>query len=123
MTRLIFFLFILLSFHTSAENIEGKWKFDNIFHEKDKSKKNIKPVSTDDFMIIKNDGTFSYELKKANINASGRWTFDAKKNLLSLFYINTKKMSGEKAPSLQDILSIDTIRYYKVIFKKKYINP
>ena len=27
-------------------------------------------------------------------------------------------MSGEKAPSLQDILSIDTIRYYKVIFKK-----
>ena len=118
MTRLIFFLFILLSFHTSAENIEGKWKFDNIFHEKDKSKKNIKPVSTDDFMIIKNDGTFSYELKKANINASGRWTFDAKKNLLSLFYINTKKMSGEKAPSLQDILSIDTIRYYKVTFKK-----
>ena len=33
MTRLIFFVFILLSFHTSAENIEGKWKFDNIFHE------------------------------------------------------------------------------------------
>ena len=40
------------------------------------------------------------------------------KKILSLFYINTKKMSGEKAPSLQDILSIDTIRYYKVIFKK-----
>ena len=41
-------------------------------------------------MIIKNDGTFSYELKKANINASGRWTFDAKKKL-SLFFILTPK--------------------------------
>ena len=86
MTRLIFFLFILLSFLYFSENIEGKWKFDNIFYEKDKSKKNIKPVSTDDFMIIKNDGTFSYELKKANINASGRWTFDAKKNTITFLY-------------------------------------
>ena len=122
MKRLIFFFLYYLVFILQLKTLKENGNLIIFFTIKIKVK-NIKPVSSDDFMIIKNDGTFNYELKKANINASGRWTFDAKKNLLSLFYINTKKISGEKAPSLQDILSIDTTRYYKVVFEKKHINP
>ena len=85
MKRLIFFFLYYLVFILQPKTSKENGNSIIFFTIKIKVKK-IKPVSSDDFMIIKNDGTFNYELKKANIYASGRWTFDAKKSTITFLY-------------------------------------
>ena len=63
---ILFFLF-LVSSYSFSQSIEGEWLFESIRHENDTTKKNIKPIAEGDFIIINNDGTFSYELKDAKI--------------------------------------------------------
>ena len=67
------FLFILLFFCTikiSAQEIIGQWRFHSITN---KIGDTLTNVTENDFLEIKSDGTFHYELKaKNNLIAEGK---------------------------------------------------
>ena len=68
------FLFILLFFCTTkitGQEITGQWRFNSITN---KIGDTLITVTEKDFMEIKSDGTFHYELKaKNNLIAKGKW--------------------------------------------------
>ena len=80
-----YFLFILLFFLTikiSALEIIGQWGFNSITNNIGDT---LITVNENDFMEIKSDGTFHYELKaKNNLIAKGKW--DKTNSLLCFTY-------------------------------------
>lgn len=96
-----YFLFILLFFCTikiTAQDITGVWQFNSI---KNTLGDTLITVSNDDFMAIKSNGTFHYELKaKSNLVAKGTWNTT---NELLCFNYN---------------LPSDTIRCYALLLKE-----
>lgn len=69
-----YFLFILLFFCTikiTAQDVTGVWQFNSITNTIGDT---LITISEDDFMSIKSDGSFHYELKaKNNLVAKGTW--------------------------------------------------
>jgi len=78
-----------------SQTIEGKWKFQKIYNTSDSTERNVKPVSDKDFMLLKNNGSFIYNLNKIKLFAEGKWEIE--NNILILQY---------KSPN-------DTTRKYK----------
>jgi len=67
---LLNFLFSLVSV-VCAQEITGKWQFNSITNIQGDT---LIKVAKSDFMEIKSDGTFHYELKsKSNLIAKGTW--------------------------------------------------
>ena len=101
--RRIFFLilFNVNSIFLFTQNIEGKWMFESILSINNPEKENLKPISSDDYIIFKSDKSFNYKISKINLFANGRW--EITENLLILHY---------NQPN-------DTIRKYKIKITKK----
>ena len=97
---ILFFLLTCMSATINAQDIKGKWLFESILSENQENQKNLKPISEGDFMIIKEDGLFEYQLKDIPLYAKGSWEF--KENMLSLKY---------NEPN-------DTLRSYKITLSK-----
>ena len=96
MKKIILFICFVFSLSSFGQNIEGNWKFDFILPESQEIGENLKPVTENDEMIINEDGSFNYEIKKINLEAVGNWELQG--DLLSLHYSSP----------------IDTIRFYKI---------
>ena len=97
---ILFFLLTCISATINAQDIKGKWLFESILSENQENQKNLKPISEGDFMIIKEDGLFEYQLKEIPLYARGSW--ELKENILSLKY---------NEPN-------DTVRSYTIIVSK-----
>lgn len=119
MKKLLVIISLLISSNLNlfSIDIKGKWLFESIKNTKVSSDKNLIPISNGDYMFIKEDGTFLYELKEAKKYEKGRWALDSSTLDLTLYYLN-KRYSGEKAPDYQEVLDIDTIRTYKIKVEK-----
>ena len=102
MKRIFFLiLFNVNSIFLFTQNIEGKWMFESILSINNPKKENLKPISSDDYIIFKSDKSFNYKISKINLFANGRW--EITENLLILHY---------NQPN-------DTIRKYKIKITKK----
>ena len=84
--RRIFFLilFNMFSIFLFTQNIEGKWMFESILSVKHPEKENLKPISSDDYIIFKSNNSFNYKISKINLFANGEW--EIAKDLLILHY-------------------------------------
>lgn len=96
MKKIILFICFVFSLSSFGQNIEGNWKFDFILPESQEIGENLKPVTENDEMIINEDGSFNYEIKKINLMAVGNW--ELQDDLLALHYSSPR----------------DTIRFYKI---------
>ncbi len=104
MKKILFPIIILFFFNSlQANNITGKWFFDSILNKENSSKKNLKPITEGDFLILNSSGTFKYELSAISLYATGKWFL--KDSTLSLHY---------NLPS-------DTIRNYNVKISDKQL--
>ena len=101
--RKIFFLilFNVFSIFLFTQNIEGKWLFESILSINNPEKENLKPISSDDYIIFESDKSFNYKISKINLFANGKW--EIAENLLILHYSQPN----------------DTIRKYKIKITKK----
>ncbi len=97
---ILFFLLTCISATINAQDIKGKWLFESILSKNQENQKNLKPISEGDFMIIKEDGLFEYQLKEISLYARGSW--ELKENILSLKYSEPN----------------DTVRSYTIIVSK-----
>ncbi len=88
-----FFLFLLFAFSSNSQDIEKKWRFEKISKENSKS---IVPISSTDYLELK-DGGFYYKLDgKDSLEASGNYIYQ--NNQLVFYYQKPK----------------DTVRFYKI---------
>ena len=92
------FLFLLLFFCTikiSAQEITGQWRFNTITN---KIGDTLITVTDNDFMEIKSDGTFHYELKAKNNLKQGKLFSNGLKKCPSYFSKQMVKMikDGER---------------------------
>lgn len=101
MKKIILFLFLLSSFNSNGNEISGKWFFKNILKEHTLDSTNLKPISSLDFFLINNDGSFEYQLSELNLFAKGTWLLE--NDNLTLIY---------NAPN-------DTTRYFKIKHNNK----
>ena len=122
MKKIIFFLALIFSFTPlQAIDISGKWYFDSIKKVGDNSLDNLKPIASDDYMFINQDGSFSYKLSLIPLTAKGTWKYEkgivtfnyTKPNDTTRFYRFSK--NGDKL-----ILTENEINYS---FKKEIISP
>ncbi len=84
-------IFIFLCFFGNtliSQNIEGKWLFESILHEKSIGTENLKPIQQGDFMTLYDNGDFEYQLTEIPVLAKGKWEIN--KNELFLHYITPK---------------------------------
>ena len=80
---LVFWIFSIFSF---SENIIGIWDFDYVLPDTIETGENLKPISEGDAMQINDDGSFHYEIAKAELIADGNWKLSG--NILTLNYKN-----------------------------------
>ena len=98
MRKKLILFFCLCSIFTYSNSFIGKWSFDRIVPENLDNSQNLKPISSEDQMIINEDGTFRYEIANLDLIAYGTWSYD--KKILTFNYLSP----------------IDTIRNYEVSF-------
>ena len=94
--RYLLLLTLLITSVSFAQNIEGKWLFESIRFEQDTTGKNLKPITKGDFLLIDKDGSFSYELSKIELIATGNWKL------------------AENTLSFKYTLPADTVRFYNI---------
>ena len=113
--------FAIISLFSFSQNIEKKWKFDYILPDSVVTGENLKPISAEDEMQISRDGTFHYEISKANLIANGKWELN--NNNLSFHYALPKQITRVYQITYNEntlILNENGINY---AFKKEVIVP
>ena len=88
MKQIIFIFLCFFSNTLISQNIEGKWLFESILHEKSIGTENLKPIQQGDFMTLYDNGDFEYQLTEIPVLAKGKWEIN--KNELFLHYITPK---------------------------------
>jgi len=64
---------LLISSISFGQNINEKWMFESIRLADDSNKENLKPITEGDYMLLREDGTFIYELSTIPLLAEGEW--------------------------------------------------
>ena len=64
---------LLISSISLGQNINEKWMFESIRLANDSNKENLKPIAEGDYMLLREDGTFIYELSTIPLLAEGDW--------------------------------------------------
>ena len=64
---------LLISSISLGQNINEKWMFESIRLANESNKENLKPIAEGDYMLLREDGTFIYELSTIPLLAEGDW--------------------------------------------------
>ena len=108
--RLTFTLFILLGLVSQSQELTKNWQFEHIRFIGDTT--NLKEISTNDFMLISEDGTFEYEIASIPLRATGKW--DLKQDVVSFHYNSPSDTSRFYSIKLSDdglVLTENGINY------------
>ena len=62
---------ILISSISLGQNLKKNWMFESIHLANDSKKENLKPIAEGDYMLLREDGTFIYELSTIPLLAEG----------------------------------------------------
>jgi CNT family concentrative nucleoside transporter len=108
----LIFSLLLISTLSFSQNIIGQWNFKSILPDSIENGTNLKPITNEDVMSIKDDSTFHYEIANADLIANGKW--ELSKNTLLLHYSSPKEITRNYQISLNNtslILNENGINY------------